>query len=100
MLSQRDAILQGYHVEKQIFERSELEGLEAALDADLKKAAGANYDMGASARASLSPSHPAVALDRARAAACADWSSSCVWFVRPSESLATCKPLWTWRITA
>mmetsp|Transcript_3615 Transcript_3615/g.7063 ORF Transcript_3615/g.7063 Transcript_3615/m.7063 type:complete len:274 (-) Transcript_3615:190-1011(-) len=40
------ALFKGYHVEKQIFERSELEGLEAALDADLKKAAGANYDMG------------------------------------------------------
>ena len=39
--------MQGYHVEKQIFERSELEGLEEALDKDLTKAAGANYDMGA-----------------------------------------------------
>jgi hypothetical protein len=39
-------LFKGYHIEKQLYERSELEGLEALLDADLKKAAGANYDMG------------------------------------------------------
>jgi len=38
--------VQGFHIEKQLYERSELEGLSALLDADLKKAAGANYDMG------------------------------------------------------
>ena len=42
----RVTLIQGYHVEKQIFERSELPALEAELDAMLKKAGGANYDMG------------------------------------------------------
>uniref|UniRef100_A0A7S0MP50 ADF-H domain-containing protein n=1 Tax=Pyramimonas obovata TaxID=1411642 RepID=A0A7S0MP50_9CHLO len=39
-------LFKGYHIEKQIFDRPELDGLEAELDTMLKKAGGANYDMG------------------------------------------------------
>jgi hypothetical protein len=42
----RAPLAQGYHIEKQIFERSDLDTLEADLDAMLKTAGGANYDMG------------------------------------------------------
>jgi len=44
--SQVGEMFKGYHVEKQIFERSDLDTLEADLDAMLKTAGGANYDMG------------------------------------------------------
>ena len=37
---------QGYHIEKQVYERDALAGLEAEIDASLKKAGGANYDLG------------------------------------------------------
>lgn len=39
-------LFKGYHIEKQIYERDALEGLEGEIDAELKKAGGANYDMG------------------------------------------------------
>eukprot|EP00850_Spirogloea_muscicola_P015816 SM000124S25948 [mRNA] locus=s124:231059:232714:- [translate_table: standard] len=38
--------VQGYHIEKQIYDREALQGLEQELDTLLKKAGGANYDLG------------------------------------------------------
>eukprot|EP00475_Leptophrys_vorax_P045699 TRINITY_DN9579_c0_g1_i1.p1 TRINITY_DN9579_c0_g1~~TRINITY_DN9579_c0_g1_i1.p1 ORF type:complete len:224 (+),score=24.22 TRINITY_DN9579_c0_g1_i1:439-1110(+) len=39
-------LFKGYHIEKQIYERDELAGLEKEIDDMLKKAGGANYDLG------------------------------------------------------
>jgi len=39
-------LFKGFHIEKAIYERRELVGLEAELDLLLKKAGGANYDLG------------------------------------------------------
>jgi hypothetical protein len=39
-------LFKGYHIEKQIYEKEELNTLEAEIDAMLKKAGGANYDLG------------------------------------------------------
>lgn len=39
-------LFKGYHIEKQIYEREELAGLEQEIDTMLKKAGGANYDLG------------------------------------------------------
>ena len=39
-------LFKGFHIEKGIYERRELNGLEAELDVLLKKAGGANYDLG------------------------------------------------------
>lgn len=39
-------LFRGFHIEKAIYERRELIGLEAELDILLKKAGGANYDQG------------------------------------------------------
>ena len=39
-------MFKGYHIEKQILERKELNSLENELDNLLKKAGGANYDLG------------------------------------------------------
>lgn len=38
--------LQGYHIEKQIFAKEELQNLEADIDDSLRRAGGANYDLG------------------------------------------------------
>eukprot|EP00899_Mesostigma_viride_P012757 jgi/Mesvir1/21482/Mv03932-RA.1 len=40
------SLFKGYHIEKQIYEREELNGLAEKLEQQLKVAAGANYDMG------------------------------------------------------
>jgi len=39
-------LFKGHHIEKQIYEREELDGLQEEIDSLLKKAGGANYDMG------------------------------------------------------
>eukprot|EP00897_Mesotaenium_endlicherianum_P000988 jgi/Mesen1/10890/ME000935S10224 len=39
-------LFKGYHIEKQIYEREALDSLADDIDADLKKAGGANYDLG------------------------------------------------------
>lgn len=39
-------LFKGYHIEKQVFERDALASLEDDINADLKKAGGANYDLG------------------------------------------------------
>eukprot|EP00854_Cymbomonas_tetramitiformis_P014283 gene14283-16892_t len=39
-------LFKGFHIEKQIYDRDGLEGLSEELDALLKKAGGANYDLG------------------------------------------------------
>lgn len=38
--------IQGYHIEKQIFGKEELQNLEADIDESLRRAGGANYDLG------------------------------------------------------
>eukprot|EP00270_Netrium_digitus_P001684 TRINITY_DN1184_c0_g1_i1.p1 TRINITY_DN1184_c0_g1~~TRINITY_DN1184_c0_g1_i1.p1 ORF type:complete len:224 (-),score=40.86 TRINITY_DN1184_c0_g1_i1:244-915(-) len=39
-------LFKGFHVEKQIYDRDSLKGLEEEIDSLLKKAGGANYDLG------------------------------------------------------
>jgi len=39
-------LFRGFHIEKALYERRELVGLESELDVLLKKAGGANYDLG------------------------------------------------------
>ena len=39
-------LFKGYHIEKQLYERRELTGLDAEIEVLLKKAGGANYDLG------------------------------------------------------
>jgi len=39
-------LFKGFHIEKQLFERKELVGLDTELEVLLKKAGGANYDLG------------------------------------------------------
>ncbi|GJP51777.1 hypothetical protein CLOM_g10919 [Closterium sp. NIES-68] len=39
-------LFQGFHIEKQLYEREALAGLEKDIDDSLKRAGGANYDMG------------------------------------------------------
>ena len=43
------ALFVGTHVELAIYEREELNSLDADVDAKLKKAGGANYDLGSNA---------------------------------------------------
>ena len=44
--SEVGALFKGHHIEIGMYEREELDGLEAKIDAELKKAGGANYDLG------------------------------------------------------
>ena len=44
--SEVGALFKGHHIEVGMYEREELDGLEAKIDAELKKAGGANYDLG------------------------------------------------------
>ena len=44
--SEVGALFKGHHIEIGMYEREELDGLEAKIDAELKKAGGANCDLG------------------------------------------------------